>query len=388
MLLLAVALATSASAQPINDDLWTSEPIFGTAPSSYTGTTVGASRAITELASSCNGGDNSVWWIFATSDTGTVTIDLAGSDFDTVVDVFRQTPLGGTLIDCNDDGASGTTSTLTVPVEVNAQYFVRVSGYLGAEGAVAMTVDASASVLNYPPDDAFMADGNLTIQPGYVHLGTNVNATFDPGEPLADCAFGGAPGENSVWRYYPHGPAGTLTIHTGGSGFDTILAVYDETGAMVACNDQAGDLLPTGGADGESYVEFETAPGVAYFVQVVGWRSDATSPAAEGRIQYSVSFAPPVAAEDGPDDALTFAAPMPNPTAGAVRLAATLAAPGAARVEVFDALGRSVAVVHDGPVPSGTTTWTWAVSGQPAGVYAVRLTGEGRTATRTVTVVR
>ena len=61
----------------------------------------------------------------------------------------------------------------------------------------------------------------------------------------------------------------------------------------------------------------------------------------------------------------------PNPTSGAVTVAYRLDAPAHVRLEVFDALGRLVATLADGPA-SGTQRATWG--GTASGVYVVRLT--------------
>ena len=55
-------------------------------------------------------------------------------------------------------------------------------------------------------------------------------------------------------------------------------------------------------------------------------------------------------------------------------------------VAVYDALGRRVATVHDGPV-AAEQAFTVDVSGLPAGVYVVRASGGVASAQR-FTVVR
>lgn len=73
----------------------------------------------------------------------------------------------------------------------------------------------------------------------------------------------------------------------------------------------------------------------------------------------------------------------PNPTHGpaSVRLDAT----GPARVSVVDALGREVAVLHEGPVAPGAR---WTLPALAAGLYVVRAEAGGAVTTQAVTVVR
>ena len=85
--------------------------------------------------------------------------------------------------------------------------------------------------------------------------------------------------------------------------------------------------------------------------------------------------------------ALALAAP--NPTAGAVRLRLTLGQTAAARVEAFDAAGRRVAVLHDGPLSGAVAhPMTLDASRLASGVYTVRATSGVWTAEQRVTVVR
>ena len=90
-------------------------------------------------------------------------------------------------------------------------------------------------------------------------------------------------------------------------------------------------------------------------------------------------------AEDGvfASDAVTAGAPAPapdvlaltaspNPTAGATAVSLTLPVAGEARVAIFDALGRRVAVLHDGPLSAGRHTLALDAAVLPAGAYVVR----------------
>lgn len=89
--------------------------------------------------------------------------------------------------------------------------------------------------------------------------------------------------------------------------------------------------------------------------------------------------------------AATLAAVYPNPARGAlsVRYGVPSSGPtsGHVRLALYDVLGREVAVLHNGPAPSG---WHAARVDAPlaAGLYVLRLTAAGASAVRTVTVLR
>lgn len=85
-------------------------------------------------------------------------------------------------------------------------------------------------------------------------------------------------------------------------------------------------------------------------------------------------------------------APRPNPTAGAVTLPVRLSAPGPARLDVVDVLGRTVRSL-DLDLSKGASAVAWDgldASGRPvaAGLYLVRLTTEAGTAAVRVTRLR
>ena len=91
---------------------------------------------------------------------------------------------------------------------------------------------------------------------------------------------------------------------------------------------------------------------------------------------------PPVAA------VLELEPAAPNPVSGAVTLAYRLAAPAVVRLAVYDALGREVAVLHDGPLAAGAHALTLDTSGWSPGVYVVRVTAGVQTASARLVVVR
>jgi hypothetical protein len=95
--------------------------------------------------------------------------------------------------------------------------------------------------------------------------------------------------------------------------------------------------------------------------------------------------------EDGaaPPSTPALTAAHPNPFAASTSFAVTVPESGPARVEVFDVLGRRVAVLHDGPLAAGPEHhFTFHAAGLPSGLYVVRASGEGFTSARRVTLSR
>ena len=95
-----------------------------------------------------------------------------------------------------------------------------------------------------------------------------------------------------------------------------------------------------------------------------------------------------VSAQDAADaGAFSLSAPAPNPARGAVALRLALGTADAARVDLYDALGRRVATLWDGPAV-GDVELSVDASRLAPGVYVVRAAAGGLAATRRLTVVR
>ena len=77
----------------------------------------------------------------------------------------------------------------------------------------------------------------------------------------------------------------------------------------------------------------------------------------------------------------------PNPSAGRVAVTLELDAPAEATVAVYDARGRRVAVLHEGPA-SGRLALAFDSATHPSGVYVVRARAGGATASARLTVAR
>lgn len=92
---------------------------------------------------------------------------------------------------------------------------------------------------------------------------------------------------------------------------------------------------------------------------------------------------PTVPAEPGaPARTLALAPPAPNPAAGAVALAYSLERPADVRLEVLDVLGRRMAMVDEGARVAGPHRASLDASALAPGLYLVRLTADGATATQ------
>jgi outer membrane protein assembly factor BamB len=86
---------------------------------------------------------------------------------------------------------------------------------------------------------------------------------------------------------------------------------------------------------------------------------------------------------------LALSAAHPNPFSAATAISLSVPDRQSVGVEVYDALGRRVAVLHEGTLAAGAGhRFTFDAAGLPAGLYLVRATGETFSETRRVTLLR
>lgn len=384
----ALLLTAAVHAQPTNDD-WHHGTHITFDGQVLTGTTVGATpdddfatQATCDVGSDPS--EPSVWYIFAPTAEGDITFSTEGSGFDTILTIHSNVAPGAMSAElaCSDDAdgePSGTRwSRVTFSAEANMYYYVRVTGYNGAMGAVTLT--AAGASITTPPNVDF-GSYILDTDP---YFGTNVGAPTRSVVSDASCVSSGDDNQRSVLWFYQAQATGDMNISLEGSDFDTILTVYSlDTSQEVACNDDSSSGIRWSRVDG-----IPVSQGEAFFIRVSGF-TNATA-GEEGNIALVLSGSTVVANEASGETAaaLTLLPVSPNPTTATTTLTFALASPSEARVEAFDALGRSVGVVHEGMLPAGEHRMTWTPDDLPTGIYLIRVTAGDAAQTQQVTVVR
>ncbi len=202
---------------------------------------------------------HSVWWSFTPTADGTVTVDTIGSAYDTVLSIYDG--IGGCvdancnfppLVSANDDfdiANFGYTSRVAdVPVVAGNPYLIRVSAYnQTAGGSLNLNLAYTASPPTPPTNDdcagavAIPPDATMyTAETVDTRGATSDNLCADAGY---DCTTGAADGSTalrSVWYSFTPDAAGTVTIDTYGSTFDTALALFDATAGCGTYDPESG----------------------------------------------------------------------------------------------------------------------------------------------------
>ena len=219
-----------------------------------------ATNSVSAPAWSCGGTSANaldIWYTFTPLADASVTVDTEGSTFDTRLEVYSGDCATLVSVGCDDDGGTGTLSSLTFPGIGGTTYYARVAGFSGGSGmgqVNALYVDM------LPNDDCA---GAIAVGLG-MSTGTNMGGT-DSGVDMT-CVFNGE--LTDVWYSYTASSNCPVTIDLSGSSYDTGMQVFDGADCMAlvaaGCDDD-------GGAGLTSLVTFPAVAGTTYLFQVGGF---------------------------------------------------------------------------------------------------------------------
>ena len=139
--------ATLAQTVSTSNDSFAGRIILSGASVTTTGSNATATKEAGEPSHAGNAGGKSVWYSWTASSSGTVTIDTAGSNFDTLLAVYTGNSVSAlTAVSggSNDDSLAGgtTTSKVTFNVTAGTVYQIAVDGYGGVAGNITLHMAA------------------------------------------------------------------------------------------------------------------------------------------------------------------------------------------------------------------------------------------------------
>jgi len=182
-----VAFVGEGGGGPVNDDCaaatQVTEGVY--AFTNVDATTDGPDEPGACLAFSYSQVDSDIWYEYLPVQSGTATVSLCGSGYDTKLAVYEDVcPAAESAIACNDDFCS-LQSEVSFAVTDGASYFVRIGGYNGAQGSGTMTISLEPTGC---PDETPLAPENLQIE----MVGSDVHLSWDPvDESVAGCPLNG-----------------------------------------------------------------------------------------------------------------------------------------------------------------------------------------------------
>ncbi len=293
----------------------------------------------------------------------TGSADTGANVFESEIRTARLTPAGA--LDATFGTGGIVAAVLPAAFNIASAVVVDAQGRATVGGAALSLTTGAASVvlLRYTasgaPDATFGTAGIVrTSTFGQVAIAFDLALQAD-GKLLVGGAAGTNDSANFLLARYT--AAGALDPAFGAGG-RTLLDLGDTDAALALAFEPNGRVVlagQTGNADGS-----ETRIAVARVTT-------------DGR---------PTAGEDSAAPGAFALAAAPNPFQSTSAVTLTLDEAGAARVSVYDALGRRVAVLHDGALSSGPHAFRLDGGGLAPGVYVVR--AEGARGAASVRVVR
>lgn len=256
----ALTLGASAgqAAPPGNDNFASAEQIDGES-GVRTATNVDAT---VEPGEPTFGGElgRSVWYRWTAPASSQFIFETCNSGlgpattFDTMVIVYTGTAVGALrAVAGNDDACNGELSRVAFQAAAGTTYHVAVAGYESASGSFTLSWRRLAA----PANDQFAAAQPLTGVSGTISA-TTLGATLEPGEPSH-----GEDSGASIWYTWTAPVTARVAFETCGSTFDTLLSVYtgDALSALrrVAQNDDGCRLASRVPVDARAGVTYRIA---------------------------------------------------------------------------------------------------------------------------------
>lgn len=283
----------AAGSAPANDAFAAAQVLSGNS-GSITGANTRATKETGEPVHAGSGGGQSVWFRWVAPAAGLAAFDTEGSQFDTVLGVYRGNTLAAlSPVASNDDIDEFTSASRVVfPVATGGEYRLAVDGYRTTGG----TTREGRFTLRWAVspgaggNDHFATAQVISGRAGRAR-GTNVGATKEPGE----APHAGNPGGKSIWFRWVAETDGPVVFDTLGSTFDTTLAVY--TGAtlpalrLVLGNDD----IDTDALIYQSRVRFLARAGVEYRIVVDGLGEGAAAEAGGVTLNWEQTIGTPIA---------------------------------------------------------------------------------------------
>jgi hypothetical protein len=102
----------------------------------------------------CMTGPN-IWYCYTATCSGNVTVNLAGSSYDTMLAVYdgcQCYPSANDLIECNDDAGNSYQSEVTFAANIGDRYLIEIGGYGNEKGAGLLTISCEGVVVQNKPD--------------------------------------------------------------------------------------------------------------------------------------------------------------------------------------------------------------------------------------------
>ena len=246
---------------PANDNFASSTVLTGTSVDLYGASNLSATKEPGEPNHAGNPGGHSVWWVWTAPVSGRFAVftDLwmgPLAPLDRLLGIYTGASVSALTEVGSAAGRSNTVAKANFDAVQGTVYHFAVDGQDGVSGAFNL-------YLRLPPaNDDFVnrlvvANTNVTV------LGTNANATSEPGEPI-HASYGNTP-PTSVWWKWTAPVSGRAVISVT-SSYGQNLGVYTGTTVSNLTVVASG----SGNSSGPAYANFDAVAGIEYEIAVDG----------------------------------------------------------------------------------------------------------------------
>jgi len=244
-----------------NDDCADAEPIGEVVDKTFN-----TSEATFDGPGECLTSPN-IWYCYTASCTGTATVSLLGSAYDTMLAVYKGCacqPTSSDMIGCNDDyGQYSYQSEISFEVVAGNKYLIEIGGYGVETGDGVLNVSCVGDLPQGPPrDNCEQAEAIGNVKD--LQFSTKAMSFDGPGLCLTS---------PNIWFCYTATCTGDVTVSLLDSAYDTMLAVYDGCTCdpaeqdLIGCNDDFDGAL-------QSQLTFDAIKGNKYLIEIGGYGTE------------------------------------------------------------------------------------------------------------------
>ncbi len=274
--------------------------ITGTAYNPSNVNTTGLNAVPDELQESCEvngvGTSRTRWYRFVPPCSGTIDVDTIGSNYDTVLSVWRGTCASAVQVACNDDAVGTQSRVLDVSVSAGFTYLIKVAGY-GASNAGG-SLDFNFTYTPAAPANDMCSDAATVLFSPSTFTRCTLGATNQLCESNESCELNGTGTSKSVWFQYTPSVNGRIDVDTEGSDYDTVLSVWNGCPLAVLLN---GNLIcipasevacddDSGAGTTSRIIGANVRKGVTYRIKVAGY--GASSPGGDMVLHFAFRQCP------------------------------------------------------------------------------------------------
>ena len=243
---------------PANDNFAGSTVLSGTNVDLYAASNLSATKEPGEPNHAGNPGGHSVWWVWTAPVSGRFAIftdvwmgPLA--PLDRLLGIYTGASVSALTEVASASGRSNTVAKATFEAIQGTVYHFAVDGQEGVSGAFNL-------YLRLPPSNDDFANRFVVANTNVTTLGTNANATSEPGEPNH---AGNTSPPTSVWWKWTAPVSGRAVVSVT-SSYSQNLGVYTGTTVSNLTSVASG----TGNSIGPAYANFDAIAGTEYEIAV------------------------------------------------------------------------------------------------------------------------